>query len=207
MAIKKYWRFVVVVVSFLLVSTPLLAEEETEEQLESNAARWSLVKKTGGLLGGLGTGYLCHAAGHQLMASVEGVDMSWRFKGVNLSWSANTNSKTKLRDIALGGFGAQVVSTEIMLATDKIPKDNAFVLGWLGFNIFNSVRYVLSNEWSSGHGDLATLRNTGMDVRWLEAGLVAHAVLSGYRIYKDPKFIPYIRVTRQELGVAIGWQW
>ena len=92
------------------------------------------------------------------------------------------------------------------MGIEKIPKDNAFVFGWLGFNIINSLLYVLDNELRDGIGDLETLRATGVNTGFVEIGLVAHSILTAYRIYKNPKFIPYVRATRGELALGIGWR-
>ncbi len=199
------------VVLFVLVAGgQALAEDKPK--LDASDARWSLLKKTGGFVGGLTAGLLCHEAGHQVVASLEGVSMDWNLGGgIQIGkWTAHNYSSHSLRNIALGGFGAQVLSTEILLGFDEIPKDNSFILGWMTFNILNSIFYVLVNELSSGHEDLKTLRDAGMgrnDVTLLEVGLVAHALLSAYRVYKDPKFIPYVRATKSEFAVGISWQW
>jgi len=171
---------------------------------EAAIARWTLAKKSTGFVGGFLSGFAFHELGHEVVARVEGVGMSWQ--GADNRWLADTHDKGKLRNITLGGFGAQIISTEIILGVDKIPKDSAFVLGWLGFNILNSLLYVADNELRDGVGDLETLRATGVDTGFVEIGLVAHSILTAYRIYKNPKFIPYVRATRGELALGIGWK-
>jgi len=200
----KKMMFVIAAAAVLVLMVGLFSGNSVALADEAAVARWSLAKKSAGFIGGWVSGFLFHEAGHEVVARVEGVGMSWQ--GADNRWLANTYDQGKLRNIALGGFGAQIISTEIILGIEKIPKDNAFVFGWLGFNIINSLLYVLDNELRDGIGDLETLRATGVNTGFVEIGLVAHSILTAYRIYKNPKFIPYVRATRGELALGIGWR-
>ena len=168
---------------------------------EVSEARWDLAKKGTGFAAGLASGFLFHEAGHEVVARAENVNMSWSGD----RWTVRTSGGS-LRNIAWAGFGAQVISTEVILGFDKIPKDNAYVLGWLAFNILNSFTYPLRNELQNGYGDLETLRRTGVDTGYVEIGMVVYGLLTAYRIYHNPKFIPYIRATKEEVALGIGWR-
>ena len=170
---------------------------------EVSSVRISVAKKTGGFIAGVASGLVFHELGHEAMA---------RFEGVDMRWSGTTNWRTSaspaaMRNIAIGGFGAQVLSTEIMLGVDAIPKDNAFILGWLAFNVLNVANYMIKDEVCGGYGDFETLRNNGMNTDFLKVGLLAHAALSAYRLYKNPKFIPYVGMARDELVLGLTWRW
>ena len=169
---------------------------------EVSSVRISVAKKTGGFIAGVASGLVFHELGHEAMARFEGVDMRW--SGTNWRTSA---SPAAMRNIAIGGFGAQVLSTEIMLGVDAIPKDNAFILGWLTFNVLNVANYMIKDEVCGGYGDFETLRNNGMNTDFLKVGLLAHAALSAYRLYKNPKFIPYVGMARDELVLGLTWRW
>jgi len=170
----------------------------------SSADSQSIAKKAVGFVGGLVAGGFSHEAGHQIMAWVEGADMSWRYDG---SWTTNAEGG-KLNRIVLSGWGAEVLITEALLTTDKIPKDSPFFLGTLTYYILHPFAYVLLQELKEdGYGDFKTLKKEGMDIRWLEIGLVAHSILSTYRVYKNPKFIPFVKATADEFVVGIGWRW
>ena len=169
-----------------------------------NSPRLNIAKKTTGFIAGWASGFFFHEAGHEIVARLEGVDMGW--SGVfNTRWTVFTSNKNKLRHIALAGFGAQIVSTEIILGIDQIPKDNAYVLGWLAFNVFNSFYYPLVNQLRGGYGDIETVRKTGIDTAYVEIGLIAHGLLTAYRVYNNPKFIPYVKATKEELILGISW--
>lgn len=128
-------------------------------------------------------GYITHDAGHYAVGRIEGADV--RYDGMrrgSVQLWIEADSDSKLRNVALAGFGVQVISTELMLYDRDV--DSTFQLGWLLFNIVNPVLYTLANEISAdGHGDLKTVEESGLNSRWVEAVIVTHAVISGYRIY------------------------
>lgn len=185
------------------------------KSLDASEARWSLLKKTGGFIGGWASAFVVHELGHQAMASLNGTHITWSAGGgypQNIKWTAYNYSESSLRQITLAGFGAQIISAEALLFFDEVPKDNAFVLGWLGYHVINTLAYVLVDRLSQdGIGDFKTLRaQAGMsrgEVNLLELGLVAHAALTTYRVFKNPKVKPYVKTTGREIVVGIGWLW
>lgn len=184
-----------VAVAMILVSNGTALADEASE------ARWNLAKKGIGFVAGLTSGFLFHEIGHEIVARAEGADINWS----DNRWTARASGNS-LRNIAWAGFGAQVISTEVILGVEKIPKDNAYVLGWLAFNICNSLIYPLRNELQNGYGDLETLRRTGIDTAYVEIGLVAYGLLTAYRVYHNPKFIPYIKTTKEEIVLGVSWR-
>jgi hypothetical protein len=191
----KKTALLVAVMTLLVSSGTVLADESSE-------ARWNLVKKGTGFVAGLVSGFLFHEAGHAIIARIENVDLSWN--GGQLY--ATTSSKNKLRNVAFAGFGAQMLSAEVILGINQIPKDNAYVLGWLSYDIFNLFSYSLENELRGDCGDLKTLRKTGVDTGYVEIGMVAYGLLTAYRIYKNPQFIPYVKATKEEIVMGFGWR-
>lgn len=169
---------------------------------EAAAARISAAKKAGGFIAGAIAGLASHELGHEAMARFEGANLRWN--GANWSTSA---SPAALRNIVLSGFGAQVLSAEIMLGVNAIPKDNSFVLGWLAFNIAGSLAYVARDEWQRGYGDIETFRNSGGNADYLKVGLVAHSLFSAYRLYKNPAVMPYAQATKNEIVLGLSWRW
>lgn len=136
---------------------------------------------------GIGAGIVNHELGHQFMASVHGGRMDWR--GVN--WRYYGSSESRLRNVALGGTAAEIISSEIMLAGDKISKRHPFVLGWLAFNIANSLGYVARYELGIGsteNNDLATIEKSAdrTTLRIVEVAKISHALFTAYRLWKSP---------------------
>lgn len=206
---KKNVTVMIVMLLIFYFSVSLAFAEETK--LTSSQARWSLSKKVLGLGAGYFAGFVGHELVHQFVAGIENVDMKWEIRNDNPYWYVKTTDKSKLRNIALGGFAEQILSSEIILGYDKIPKDNSFVIGYMCFNILNSILYTLANETSlfskKGFEDLQTLEECGIKKEYVEAVIVSHALLSAWRLYKKPEFLPFIKATRQEIVVGLSWQW
>lgn len=198
---------------FLLLICPTISLAESLKSEEYNPtpweARFSLTKNAGGFALGWLAGFGFHEGCHQLAAQATDTHMNWVWMGGEPLWLINGNtSKTKTRIIASAGLSCQVISSEIILGIDKIPKDNSFVLGWLGFNIFNAISYSISNEiHSNGVGDLGILKNTGVKTEYVEAALIAHALLTAYRTWKNPDFPVFINVTKKDIVAGFRWEW
>jgi hypothetical protein len=190
-------NMIFVVLVFLLI--PNLASAE----LSQSAARWNLVQKAGGFTAGVMSGLAFHELGHHAVAKAEGIDIDW----ADDSWWVDSASDSQYRNISIAGFGAQILSTEVILRSESIPKGNSYVLGWLTFNILNQIAYPLRNELSSdGFGDLGTYEKYGGNVEVLEAGLIAHAIWSWYRLKNNPDTPIFIRATSDEVRIGLGWK-
>lgn len=156
----------------------------------------------------MASGYLLHEGGHAFVALIRNVPVNWNVDWGGLHGTIQTSSSCDKRAIGFAGFGTHIVSTELILGIDSIPKDNAYILGWLTFNTLNSIAYSLRNELQKGgYGDLKLLKDNGVDVRYVETVLIGHALLTAYRVYYNPKFLPYIHVTRNEVLLGITWAW
>lgn len=188
-----------IIIAVLISSYCCWAEEPAPglnlQKDEITAARIDVAKKAGGFIAGWASGYLFHEAGHAVVASFENVSMEWSLT----RWTAYTNDSQKLRNIAFAGFGAEILSSEIILGVPAIAKDNAYVLGWLAFDILNPVIYVLRDGLQNGYGDMETLRNHGVNTDLLKIGMLAHAAIIVYRLYRNPSFVPYVGVTKSEI--------
>jgi len=135
--------------------------------------------------------------------------MMWhRSEEGQFRWRARTEGR-KLRNVALGGFTSEILSSEIILGYDGIPKDNPFVLGYMFFNIVNPIGYTLGISGSpTGNGDLKTAEKNGLNGDYVKTILVSHALLSAYRLYyKKHGFLPFIKTTDEEIVAGLSWRW
>jgi len=196
-------RTIVLVVIAVLVSVSLCwADEITKEQITE--ARIDVAKKVVGFGAGFVAGGAFHELSHAVVAKIEDVHMEWG--GFTPRWTAYTNDSGKLRNIAFAGFGGEILSSEIILGVPAIPKDNAFVLGWLAWDILDPILYTLQDSLQKGgYGDIETLRNNGVNTDLMKVGLIAHALVTAYRLYKDPKFVPYVTVTKKEVVLGFSF--
>lgn len=139
---------------------------------------------------GLGAGFINHELlGHQFVASLHGGRMEWRLQ--DGSWRYYDSNKSHLRDVALGGTAAEMISSEIILRSERVPKDNAFILGWLVWNIANPLLYVARHELDIGsreNNDLAAVEKTAgrTTLRIVEGVKISHAIFTAYRMWKSP---------------------
>jgi hypothetical protein len=200
----------IMIASILITSSVFAQETETETEaipMIPSQARWSLAKKALGLGAGFVAGSIFHELGHYTIAKMEGMD-NVQLHATKVTYTYKEYNRRKRRNIAAGGFMADVFSSEILLASNKFPKDNSFVLGWLLWTIYNPINYTLRHEFSSinGYDDLKNLDETGIDATFAETGLLAHAALTAYRLWKNPDVPIFIRTTSREIMVGLEWK-
>lgn len=210
-------KAMIVVMILSISSFPIsCASTAGKTELTPSQARWSLAKKSLGFGAGFVSGGLFHEVGHFTVAKLEGMKnvrlhptkVTYEYKPYD-TYEYNEYDRIKRRNIAAAGFAADVLSSEILLASDKyFPKDNSFVLGWLFWTIFEPVSYTLRHELSSdGCGDLKNLEETGVNARVVEGALLAHGALTVYRLYRKKEVPLFIKVTRDEIGIGLRWEW
>lgn len=164
------------------------------------------VKETAKFGAGFASGVLAHETGHYLVAKAEGMD-NVKIHPTKVTYEYDKYSKSAERNIAMAGFGADIIGSEIVMSNDKLfPKDNNFVLGYLAWTMIEPLSYTLRHELSSnGYGDLKGLDETGIDARAVEVGLIAHAALTYYRLKKNPDFPLYVEAGPDR--VFANWKW
>jgi len=188
---------------FLVILFMLLLPAIVSAELSPPEARWGLAKKAGGFTAGFVSGLAFHELGHEIIARHENADIEWN----STNWYVSNAKSSELRNISTAGFAMQVLSTEVILRSESIPKDSSYVLGWLMYNIVTQITYPLQNELSSsGYKDLDTYEKNGGNVKVLEVGLIAHAIWSFYRLKSNPDTPFFIRATRDEVRVGLGWK-
>ena len=165
------------------------------------------IKKSLEFGAGFASGVLFHEVGHYTVAELEGMD-NVRLSLTKVTYEYDKYNKSKKRNIAFGGFAADIISSEILLANDKhFPKNNSFILGWLTWTIFEPISYTLRHEFSSdGYGDLRDLEDTGVNSRVVEAALIAHGIFTYYRLTKNPDFPLFVRASSDKVYVGAKWR-
>jgi len=112
---------VITVILVMVVVFPTLtfaAGDMVNGSLTRSQARWNLAKKIIGLGAGFIAGGLFHEIGHYTVAKIEGMK-SVRIYPTKVTYRYKEYSKTKSRNISLGGFEADILSSEILLSSDK----------------------------------------------------------------------------------------
>ncbi|MFC1756608.1 hypothetical protein ACFLZC_00400 [Patescibacteria group bacterium] len=170
---------------------------------------WNLTKKGAGFMAGFAAGKLIgHNGGHEVASWLTGSRLDWSAPASGdwrPQWHLNENDRQKRQLVLFGGFAEQILSTEIILGWGKIPKDNPFVLGWLAWNFVEPIVYTVLHETrDGGYCDLALLEEVGVNAHLVEAGLLAHVAISAFRLYKNPGFPVFVKVTSKEIGIFFG---
>lgn len=166
--------------------------------------RFSLFEKSIGIMTGLGLGFSLHESAHRLQAEIEGVEVS---NESLTSMKFNGNNREE-RNIALAGFIPGIIGSEIILGVDAIPKDNSIIIGYMLWNILHPISYIIRHEiiYDDGYGDLKVIDDSGWDSRYVEAGLLAHSLLSAYRLYSHKEVPVFVKATHNEVMVSLGWK-
>ncbi len=155
---------------------------------------------------GVGSGYVIHEAAHQAVAEVNGTPFKWQ-KGFGSTWvTSNKTSDSERYELASAGLGSQVLSTEIILNTKDIPKDNEYVIGILTFNVVNALIYVVSDGImypNDNHGDIEVMDKAGLDRDYVNTFLIVHSLYTIYRAYYKTDIPVYMTMSKNEIKMGI----
>lgn len=156
---------------------------------------------------GFASGILFHEVGHYAVAKAEGMD-NVKLYPTKVTYEHDKYDESKKRNVAFGGFAADVISSEVLLASDKhFPKNNPFILGWLAWTVFEPFSCTLRHELSSnGCGDLKDLEDTGVNPHVVEAALIAHGIFTYYPLTKNPDFPLSVTVSNEGFIVGLKWR-
>ena len=157
----------------------------------------ALSRKAVGFLSGAAAGVALHEGGHHLAEAMLG----WE----DVEGGGKPRGSNATRNVALGGFAVDVVASNIIMSADTIPKDNAFILGVLAFELLNPLIYIARHE-SHGYGDLEAYKEAGGDVALVEVGLILTSAFNLYRLYKDPGFRVFVKTTKEETSILLKWK-
>lgn len=162
------------------------------------------------------TGFMFHELGHITVANIGNVEIEYNFhNAIDPRMTYISDDYNKLKKIHSAGFVAELISAEIILGVEKIPKDDAFFLGWLAFDIFNPFIYALKDGvlCDGGYGDMKSLRKKGLNTDFLKIGMIVHSIFIAYRLgevrAKSSSKLPYIDVVNdgETTAMLAIWKW
>lgn len=152
---------------------------------------------------GLVTAFAIHEGSHALVAELTDTDMDWEVGTYNqpLGFTEHATNDAKGFAVNSAGLLSHVVGSEIILQTDSIDKNGAFVRGMMTCNILNPILYALdywfihvSNKQNGNgyQGDLQGIEHytneSTADVFALS--MAAIAAFQGYRFLKTQSWAP-----------------
>lgn len=154
--------------------------------------------KVGMFAAGFASGTVFHEVGHAATAIALGGEVrGFYFQGVEVAFE--DESPGKLRAVALGGYAAHTLATEVIL-NQKDWHDNDYALGWMSLgilvNLSNPIRYYVFGEKDN---DLGIYAKSGGDPAIPATLMVAHAGWTLYRMFNDTDIPLYF--THNTLGL------
>jgi hypothetical protein len=152
---------------------------------------------------GILSAYALHETGHALAASLTDTDLEWGVGTYNqpLGFTERAQHNGDGMLVHASGLLVQVASSEVILQSDSIDKNDSFVRGMMFWNIVNPIVYSLdywifkrTNKEDDNHyqGDLKGLEHysnqpTANGYATVMTGL---AIYQGYRFLKLQKWAP-----------------
>ena len=94
---------------------------------------------------GMITAYALHETGHAVSAGLTGTDIEWGVGTYNqpLGFKENADNDTAGMIVHASGLVTQILSSEVILQSEAIDKNDSFVRGMMAWNIFNPILYAL----------------------------------------------------------------
>lgn len=135
--IRSEIKYLTIIMSlFLTVLTISPAEAEDNKITYSSACKFGA---------GIISAYMIHEAGHFLAAGATGTHLHWEVGSYNqpLGYTESADSDDKGLAVNSAGLVFQLIGSEVILYSDKIDKNDAFVRGMMAWNIFNPILYSL----------------------------------------------------------------
>lgn len=157
---------------------------------------------------GFAAGWRLHEAGHFVTGKLEGLD-NLKMGLTETTYTYEKYDKSKDRNFLLGGFAFDVIGSEVVMSNDRLfPKNNNFVLGYLAWTMIEPISYTLRHEfgWEGENGDLRGLERVGVNPQMMEAGLLAHAALTYYRLRHNPTSPLYVEASPRKVMLGAKWE-
>lgn len=159
----------------------------------------SLAKFTTGII----TAYALHETGHAVAASLTDTHIEWGVGTYNqplgfTEWAENDTDGMILHS---AGLVTQMITSETILQSDSIDKNDSFVRGMMAWNIFNPIVYALdywffrrTNQQHGNHyqGDIQGFEHysSEKEANLFAATVTALTAYQGYRFIKTQTWAP-----------------
>jgi hypothetical protein len=164
---------------------------------------------------GMITAYALHETGHAIVAKATNTDLEWGVGTYNQPLGFTEHAKHNGDGVCLHAAGllTQEISSEIILRSDSIDKNDNFVRGMMFWNIVNPIVYSLdywflkrSNKKEGTHyqGDLMGVEHYSNEATasGFAAVMTGVAICQGYRFLKVQKWAPnWIRNSSAQISL------
>ena len=152
---------------------------------------------------GIVAAFSIHEGAHALVAELTNTDMDWELGNYNqpIAFTEHSSSDSKGAAISSAGLISQAIGSEIILQSEKIDKNDAFVRGMMAWNIVNPIMYSLdywfihiSNQRNGNtyQGDIEGIEyyTNESTANGFALSMLGIACLQGYRFLKTQSWAP-----------------
>ncbi len=152
---------------------------------------------------GMATSMLIHEGAHGLVAGVTDTHMTWKLGTYNQPFGFTEHADSDAKGVAVysAGLVSQAITAEILLQTDRVDKNDAYVRGMMTWSILNPVLYSLDywifhvsnkKDGNSYQGDLTGIEHYSnkATAEGFAASMTAIALYQGYRFLRTQSWAP-----------------
>lgn len=193
--IRKRVKYVMILIALIIIAFRVTWAIAGEKDI----AYGSVLKFSAGSV----AAFSIHEGAHALVAKVTNTDMTWEIGNYNqpLAFTEHANSDAKGAAINHAGLISQAIGSEIILQSEKIDKNDAFVRGMMAWNIINPIMYSLdywfirrSNQRNGNtyQGDIEGIEyyTNESTANGFALSMLGIACLQGYRFLKTQSWAP-----------------
>ncbi len=190
----------------------LLFLSSTANAKEKESTTLSVLKFSAGVI----SAYALHETGHALAAGITGTEIEWGLGTYNqpLGFTEQADNDAAGALVHASGLLTQTITSEIILQSDSVDKNDAFVRGIMAWNIINPILYALDYWWirstnkqegSYYQGDLQGFEHyTDEQTANLFAATIA--VLTAYQGYRFVKTQTWAPDWMKNKAVQLHWR-
>ena len=165
---------------------------------------------------GIITAYALHETGHAVAASLTGTDLEWGVGTYNqpLGFKEHADNDTAGALLHSAGLTTQIITSEVILQSESIDKNDSLVRGMMAWNIMNPIIYSLDywvfrrtnqEHGNCYQGDIEGFEHYTNDssANVFAATMTAMAIFQGYRFIKTQNWAP---AWMKRKGIDLAYQ-
>jgi len=192
---QKRIKYIITFMVFIIIIFKMTNASAGEKDITYS----SVLKFSAGIV----AAFSIHEGAHALVAELTNTDMDWELGNYNqpIAFTEHSSSDSKGAAISSAGLISQAIGSEIILQSEKIDKNDAFVRGMMAWNIVNPIMYSLdywfihiSNQRNGNtyQGDIEGIEyyTNESTANGFALSMLGIACLQGYRFLKTQSWAP-----------------
>lgn len=192
---QKRIKYIITFMVFIIIVLKVTYASAGEKDITYSSA----LKFSAGIV----AAFSIHEGAHAFVAGLTNTDMDWELGNYNqpIAFTEHSSSDSKGAAINSAGLISQAIGSEIILQSEKIDKNDAFVRGMMAWNIVNPIMYSLdywfihiSNQRNGNtyQGDIEGIEyyTNESTANGFALSMLGIACLQGYRFLKTQSWAP-----------------